>query len=271
MLDAVRWIKSVRENAFDFKLSSLLARRDLFVQLYTKLEGLHNNVRENVGGICLQIELNSLEAFDTEDIVNVPFTQLKDKFDLWLTSGDSYYEWGKLSNAKALLHKKGLAQFCELIDTGTLDRGLAVEQLRHARAEALWKLARQQNPNLAKSDGPKRTDLVETFKTLELGQFGKVAGLIRTRHRAALPRGALGGIGTIRDEIARKRGHKPIRKLMRQVGPTIQQIKPIFLMSPISVAQFIPPGAIEFDLLVIDEARTYLKIASGRGRAISVG
>ena len=34
----------------------------------------------------------------------------------------------------------------------------------------------------------------------------------------------------------------------------IQRIKPVFLMSPISVAQFLPPGNVEFDLLVIDEA-----------------
>jgi superfamily I DNA and/or RNA helicase len=46
----------------------------------------------------------------------------------------------------------------------------------------------------------------------------------------------------------------PIRRLMQRVGPTIQKIKPVFLMSPISVAQFLPPGAMEFDLLVIDEA-----------------
>ena len=34
----------------------------------------------------------------------------------------------------------------------------------------------------------------------------------------------------------------------------IQRFKPVFLMSPLSVAQFLPPGRIEFDLCVIDEA-----------------
>lgn len=34
----------------------------------------------------------------------------------------------------------------------------------------------------------------------------------------------------------------------------VQRIKPVMLMSPISVAQFLPPGSVEFDLLVIDEA-----------------
>ena len=34
----------------------------------------------------------------------------------------------------------------------------------------------------------------------------------------------------------------------------VQRIKPVFLMSPISIAQFLPPSAVKFDLLVIDEA-----------------
>jgi superfamily I DNA and/or RNA helicase len=58
----------------------------------------------------------------------------------------------------------------------------------------------------------------------------------------------------IRGEIGGKRAHMPLRKLMLAAGGTIQKIKPVFLMSPVSVAQFLPPGSVDFDLLVIDEA-----------------
>ena len=61
-------------------------------------------------------------------------------------------------------------------------------------------------------------------------------------------------MNAIRSEIKRKRGHMPIRKLFKTAGETLQRIKPVLLMSPISVAQFVPPGSVEFDLLVIDEA-----------------
>src|SRR5690606_34836663 len=43
-------------------------------------------------------------------------------------------------------------------------------------------------------------------------------------------------------------------QLMSKCGRTIQALKPVFMMSPLSVAQFLPPGEVEFDLLVIDEA-----------------
>ena len=58
----------------------------------------------------------------------------------------------------------------------------------------------------------------------------------------------------LRREASRKRNHLPLRKLMQQAGKAIQAIKPVFMMSPLSVANFLPPGALEFDLVVFDEA-----------------
>jgi hypothetical protein len=77
---------------------------------------------------------------------------------------------------------------------------------------------------------------------------------VRARHQASIPRGAQGGMGVMRAGVGRKRGHMPLRKLMKIAGDTDQKIKPVFLMSPVSVAQFLPPGSVDFDLLVIDEA-----------------
>ncbi|MCX7427798.1 MAG: AAA domain-containing protein [Planctomycetia bacterium] len=45
-----------------------------------------------------------------------------------------------------------------------------------------------------------------------------------------------------------------IRRLIAEHGDDIQKIRPVFMMSPISVAQFLEPGKIKFDLLLIDEA-----------------
>lgn len=55
-------------------------------------------------------------------------------------------------------------------------------------------------------------------------------------------------------EINKQRRHIPIRALMTRAGQSIQKIKPCFLMSPSSVAQYLEPNQIKFDLIVIDEA-----------------
>jgi superfamily I DNA and/or RNA helicase len=53
---------------------------------------------------------------------------------------------------------------------------------------------------------------------------------------------------TIIGQIERKRGHLKVDR------SAVQRLKPVFLMRPLSVAQFLPPGQMTFDLLVIDEA-----------------
>jgi superfamily I DNA and/or RNA helicase len=41
---------------------------------------------------------------------------------------------------------------------------------------------------------------------------------------------------------------------MLKASPAIQALKPVMMMSPLSVAQFLIPGKQTFDLLVMDEA-----------------
>ena len=61
-------------------------------------------------------------------------------------------------------------------------------------------------------------------------------------------------MAVVRREIEKKRRHKPIRQLIKEAGTAILAIKPVFMMSPISVAQYLEPGSVTFDLLLIDEA-----------------
>ncbi len=68
------------------------------------------------------------------------------------------------------------------------------------------------------------------------------------------PWALLAPVGILDDETRKARNLKPVRKLMEQAGNAVQAFKPVFLMSPLSVAQYLPPGLIKFDMLVIDEA-----------------
>jgi len=58
----------------------------------------------------------------------------------------------------------------------------------------------------------------------------------------------------IEHELHKKRKHIPIRQLVRRATKALQAMKPCFMMSPLSVAQYLAPGQIEFDLLIMDEA-----------------
>ncbi len=60
--------------------------------------------------------------------------------------------------------------------------------------------------------------------------------------------------GILLGEIGRKRGHMPIRRLLTQCGRLVQSIKPCFMMSPLSIAQFLEPLSMKFDVVLFDEA-----------------
>ena len=58
----------------------------------------------------------------------------------------------------------------------------------------------------------------------------------------------------LRHEINKKTRHIPIRQIIDRAGQALTKLKPCFMMSPISVAQYLKPGKIEFDLVIMDEA-----------------
>lgn len=58
----------------------------------------------------------------------------------------------------------------------------------------------------------------------------------------------------IENEVSKSRRHVPIRDLVTRAHSALQVLKPVWLMSPTSVAQFVPPGTAVFDLILIDEA-----------------
>lgn len=58
----------------------------------------------------------------------------------------------------------------------------------------------------------------------------------------------------IEHEIPKQKRLCRVRQLMRRAQEAIKAMKPCFMMSPLSVAQFLPKGEFEFDLVIFDEA-----------------
>lgn len=83
-----------------------------------------------------------------------------------------------------------------------------------------------------------------------------------------------GRIGELRRLLNRQRGGLSVREMMSQYGDLIAQLMPCFLMSPDSLARFLPVGSLDFDLVVFDEA-SQIRVADavgamGRARSVAV-
>jgi hypothetical protein len=165
-----------------------------------------------------------------------------------------YVSWASSARTRAKMIDLGLESIVAEMHAGTLQPDAAAVELRFARAERLWAEARALHPLLQELDGIDRHELVKTFATLERSHLRDNVTHIRHRHLSHVPTGALGEMKVVRGEIAKRRKHIPLRRLMNSAPSAIQRIKPVMLMSPISVAQYLQPGVFKFDLLVIDEA-----------------
>ena len=68
------------------------------------------------------------------------------------------------------------------------------------------------------------------------------------------PGAFFGKVGALEREIGRTRGGLSVRRLVQEYGEVIGAITPCVLVSPDSLARFVPPGSMSFDLVVFDEA-----------------
>src|SRR3546814_12512323 len=80
--------------------------------------------------------------------------------------------------------------------------------------------------------------------------------VVREHHKSAPSRdgGSVGPLGVLRAEIARRRGHMPIRTLMERAAQSVQALNPVFMLSPLSVHHLLTPVVLDFDSLLLDEA-----------------
>lgn len=63
-----------------------------------------------------------------------------------------------------------------------------------------------------------------------------------------------GGYAVLRYELQKQRRHKPVRQLIREMGADFTMLAPCMLMSPLSIAQYLPTDQALFDLVIFDEA-----------------
>ena len=114
----------------------------------------------------------------------------------------------------------------------------------------------QERPALQTFSSQMHEHTIDQFCNADERRFSQNQALVAKKHweQLDLCSGGGGQVHLLRREFEKKRRHLPLRKLMIEAGNAIQQIKPVFMMSPLSIAKFVPPGSVEFDLVVFDEA-----------------
>lgn len=110
-------------------------------------------------------------------------------------------------------------------------------------------------PALRTFERASHEEIIKQFRKLDLLNLQYNRAKAALKHWEELPNITGGGqVLVLKNEFNKKARHLPIRRLMQEAGHAIQAIKPVFMMSPLSIANFLSPGALEFDLVIFDEA-----------------
>ena len=115
-----------------------------------------------------------------------------------------------------------------------------------------------QEPLLMHFMAGEQQDRIARFRKLDdrMGELAtryiraKLCGLIPEKSEV----GKKDGYGTLKHQLQLSRPSMPIRKLAAEMGDAFTRLAPCMLMSPLSVAQYLPTDQALFDLVIFDEA-----------------
>ena len=183
------------------------------------------------------------------------FSELATLLSAWMKAPETLREMTQFNTWADELEKESLSQ---LVDecVSWAEASQHVDHLfEKAWYDGLLEEALKERPELQAFDSNVHGKTLERFRTLDRWLLERNRQRLAQRHWETLPNNGAGGqIAILKHEFEKKRRHKRIRQLLTEAGRAIQEIKPVFMMSPLSVAAYLPREGVKFDLVVFDEA-----------------
>ncbi|UOQ54236.1 DUF3320 domain-containing protein [Hymenobacter cellulosivorans] len=232
--------------------------------------------RGAIQAVAQALQLNEARRFGPEGRLEFQsFAAQHATLSAWLPDVPALRLATEWNNVAAAVAAENLPELLILAETWELAASHLAAAVRQTWLEFLQKQAYSQYPALRQFERASHEQTAARFREVDEGSLYHNRVRAMMQHFSQLPNAqASGQMLLLRNEFAKKTRHLPLRKLMQQAGRAIQAIKPVFMMSPLSVAGYLPPGAVEFDLVVFDEASQVKPVdalgAIARGRQLVV-
>ena len=160
----------------------------------------------------------------------------------------------QLNSIYQQLQEAKLAKLLPLACTWPAAAQHLLDAVDKARYDSLLESAFRQRPALATFNGAQHDTVIGKFQAADLRCYEQQRLRLQAQHQKMLTKASSDPAFIILQQQMKRKRPIAIRELMKKCGQVVQQVKPIFMMSPLSVAKFLPPGCLEFDIVVFDEA-----------------
>ncbi|NOU33607.1 MAG: DUF3320 domain-containing protein [Polyangiaceae bacterium] len=176
----------------------------------------------------------------------------------WSSKMSAHRSWCLYARATTELRTAGLGAIADAHRAGALQASDSEAATERALLSAWVAAARDAAPVLRDFDGLHHHRVVERFRKADADHIDTARKHIVATLEGKLPRtgdaAASSEPGILKRELAKKTKHKALRKLLAEIPNLLTRLKPCLLMSPLSVAQYLPAGGRRFDIVVFDEA-----------------
>lgn len=253
LVDGELWIR--QNGALRHLAARLPDRQDIAASARTANDEAVS-LTEGLSTLSADLKADAVSLFGAEAFSAVEMSEIVERLRSWLDHQEQLSKWVAYRDRSDAARKQGLTSLIDALAEGRVGTKEAQPTFDMAYYEGMLTSMANVEPEIVRFDGELHTRAVRDFADLDRQRIKSAAiEVVTAHHRKIPPRdGGVGPVGLLRSEMARKRGHMPIRQLMQRGGAAIQALKPVFMMSPLSVAQFLSPGKMSFDLLVMDEA-----------------
>lgn len=171
---------------------------------------------------------------------------------------DRLRDWCAWLAACAAARDAGIWPVVEALVAGAIAPKQARELTRVAHARGWVNAVIQADPVLASFRGLSHRQQVDRFR--ELDARLTAAATVETRERLARAVPRKGDVGdhpqwlTLSKQIQMQRRQMPVRRLIEELPDVVRVLAPCLMMSPISIAQYLPARHAIFDVVIFDEA-----------------
>jgi len=171
--------------------------------------------------------------------------------------------WAQYVGARKEVTQLGLESFVTRLESGKIP----ADKLEHAFIYRFYasvaQSAFEKSPLLRQFSGLRHSSIRKDYAAIDrevIQLRGKQVGH-DCRRQSNPPPGNHGArvdqkteMNLLEHLIPQQRPRVPVRQMLRRAGRAIQELKPCFMMGPQAVAQFLEPGRLQFDIVVMDEA-----------------
>lgn len=182
--------------------------------------------------------------------------------ELALEASEDLPRWLVAQRALRALERQGLLGLTELVEDGTVPLERLTETLDFVYHNSILHSAFRQYPHLAEYSGLMLDEIRRRFALIdrEVIELSREEIAARIDSRPVPPGNRLGPVrsytelGLLQHLASNHNARFGIRQVMRRSASALLALKPCFMMSPLAVSRYLPPGSIRFDLVIMDEA-----------------